>query len=59
VADEAVEVAAVVATAEVAVLEKHHPTARLRVFARGGCFEFILRIDKDPLGIKRMPNKFA
>jgi hypothetical protein len=23
------------------------------------CFEFILRIDQDPLGIKRLPDKFA
>jgi hypothetical protein len=23
------------------------------------CFEFILCIDEDPLGIKRLPNKFA
>ncbi|KAK1610518.1 hypothetical protein QYE76_034191 [Lolium multiflorum] len=23
------------------------------------CFEFLLRIDDDPLGIKRLPDKFA
>jgi hypothetical protein len=25
----------------------------------GRCFEFLLRIDDDPLGIKRLPDKFA
>jgi hypothetical protein len=23
------------------------------------CFEFLLRIDEDPLGIKRLPDKFT
>ncbi|KAK1680899.1 hypothetical protein QYE76_041747 [Lolium multiflorum] len=35
------------------------PLGSPRVRREERCFEFILRIDNDPLGIKRLPHKFA
>jgi hypothetical protein len=41
------------------VLEQHYPAARCLRRRRASSFEFILRIDEDPLVIKRLPDKFA